>query len=389
MKVPTPIVGTLTKEHLAISVGLLFMYQKNKLLQCFFLSFHQVLLIGLLASIVTEPVGKLLAQNAPIQDLETATLYQQGVMRYNRKDLQAAESAFRSTLQRNPNIGIARYYLGNIMLLQNRLDAAVQEYGEALRINPNYGDAYYNLGLALHKQGQSQAAITAYRQALVVDPTMVSAQYNLGLALYEQGQKDEAIATYQQLISIDNSNANAYFNLAGVLQEQKRIPDAIAAYQQTIKLDPNNAVAYNNMASLLISQGQTSVAIATYLDAIRHVPKNAVTYYNLGVTLYNQGDFKTANSALKRARKEYHEHGDIQQAGKVEQLMLQIAQMQKQPAPQIGQMPFPNQIQTNVIDVAKPLAEKPTQPETSAIIKEHPSDAPASVEQPTSLEFRR
>jgi len=316
----------------------------------------------LMATITDLPASKLLAQDIPSQDLEAASFYQQGVMRYYRKDLQAAENAFRQALQRDPNLGIARNYLGSIMLQQNRLDVAVQEYTEAIRINPNLGEAYYNLGLTLHKQGQTEAAITAYRQALVIDPAMVAAQYNLGLALYEKGQKNEAVNAYKQAINLDSGNANAYFNLAIALQDQGRNTEAINAYRQSLQLNPNNAVAYNNIASLLAIQGQASLAIATYIEAIHHIPNDTAAYYNLGVTLYNQGDFKKAKVALKRALNQYREQGNIQQAVMVDQLIQQTAQMQRET--QVGQalIPFPTQTPTN--NVVQPVQQMPNQPET-------------------------
>ncbi|MDF5718417.1 MAG: tetratricopeptide repeat protein [Rhizonema sp. NSF051] len=320
-------------------------------------------------SITKFPASKLLAESVSSEDLEAASLYQQGVMRYYHSDSRAAEYAFRQALQRDPNIGLARNYLGNIMLQQNRLNAAVQEYGEAIRINPNIVEAYYNLGLALHKQGQKEAAITAYRQALIIDPTMASAQYNLGLALYEQGQKEEAIAAYQHAITLDSSNANAYFNLAIAQQEQGRIPEAITTYHKYIQLDPKNPIAYNNLGSLLSIQGQAPKAIATYLEATRRIPNDVTAYYNLGVIWYKQGDFKKANLALKHASNQYREQGDIQLAEKADQVMQKIAQLA---------LPFPPQNLTS--NAAQPMPKMPNQPEARAETQGYPILVPVSVE---------
>ncbi|MBO3458319.1 tetratricopeptide repeat protein [Aetokthonos hydrillicola Thurmond2011] len=336
------------------------------------------------------PGSKLLAQNVPTQDLEAASLYQQGVMRYYRKDLQTAENAFRQALERDPNVGTARNYLGNILLLQNRLDGAIQEYTEAIRINPNLCEAYYNLGLTLHKQGQTAAAITSYRQALVVNPTMVPALYNLGLGLYEQGQKQEAIATYQQAINLDSSNANAVFNLAIALQEQGQNTEAIAAYRKFLELNPKNAVAYNNIGSILALEGKTSLAIDTYIKAIQEIPNDPTAYYNLGVMLYNERNFKQAKVSFKYARDRYREQGNIAQADKVEDLVQQIAMLQRQN--QVAQTPIiqsvqpkPDQSPTSqtktpsLIDPLPPtLQQMPSQSETPLQTPGNPVYVPLS-----------
>ncbi len=227
--------GTLTYEELKISTGLQFMSEKSLFSQWLNL-FCQMAVCGcstflvLAAPTITNfPVSKLLAENASSQDLEAASFFQQGVMRYNHKDLQGAEYAFRQALQHDPNLGAARNYLGNIFLQQNHPERALQEYAEAVNVNPNFSEGYYNLGLVLQGQGEKDAAITAYRQSLVIDPTRVAALYNLGLALYEQGQLEEAIATYQKAISLDSSNANAYFNLAIALQQQGQIQPTLTS----------------------------------------------------------------------------------------------------------------------------------------------------------------
>jgi tetratricopeptide (TPR) repeat protein len=381
------LVGTLTYKPLTISAGIPFMFKKYQLCQWFLCTSKMVLFSSsafllLMTSTFTElPGSKLLAQeNVVTQDLEAASYYQQGVTRYNRNDLLSAEYAFRQALQRDPNLGLARNYLGNIFLQQNRLSAAVQEYAEAIRMNPNLGEAYYNLALALQKQGQKEAAITAYRQALVIDPTMVATHYNLGLALYEQGQLKEAIAEYQQAINFDSTNANAYFNLAIALQQQGEIPQAIAAYRQAVQLNPKNASAYSNLGSLLASLGQASEAVNAYKQALSQNPKNALAYYNLGVTFYNQGDINKANAAFKRARNEYRELGNLPEANKVEQIMLQIAQKKSQP--EVTQTSIPSETPTSTNN-----QEKPNQPETSSTeTQNNPGDVPISVEQQPTLQ---
>ncbi|BAY10929.1 tetratricopeptide repeat protein [Calothrix sp. NIES-2098] len=337
-------------------------------------------------TIINLPGSKLLAQNVVSKDLEAASYFQQGFMRYHRQDLQGAESAFREALRRDSNLAIARNYLGNILLQQNRLDVAVQEYAEAIRLNPNYGEAYYNLGLALHQQGQKEAAITAYRQSLVLDPSMAAAQYNLGLALYEQGQIQEAIAAYQQAINLNGSNANAYFNLAIALQQQGQPQEAIAAYKQVVEKDPNNTTAYNNLGSLMVMQGQAAEAIAVYQQAVRQNPKNALAFYNLGVTLYNQGHMKQANSALKRARKEYQDQGQMAQTDKIDSLMLQIAQKEAVQKAQARQQATPTAAaSTRTILFKQTEPQQPTQQEVPQATQEDPGYVPVLEPQPTSM----
>jgi tetratricopeptide (TPR) repeat protein len=98
-----------------------------------------------------------------------------------------------------------------------------------------------------------------------------------------------------------------------------------------VQINPNSAAAYNSLGHLMIMQGQTADAIATYQESVRRIPKNPEAYYSLGTTWYNQGDFKKANIAFQRAQKQYREQGNYQQADKLEQVLQQIAQGNKNP----------------------------------------------------------
>lgn len=369
--------GILTYMHLTISLGIKFMIQQQfhrclrSYSQKLFLA-SSVMLGLLIPSVAHLPGSRVLAQNMMTQDLEAAGLYQQGVIRYGRTDFQGAEMLLRQALLIDPNLAAARTYLGNIMLQQNRLDAAVQEYSEAVRIDPNFAEGYFNLGLGLQKQGQQEAAITAYRQALTINPTMVGAYYNMGLALYEQGRFADAIASYQQAISLDDRNPNAYFNLAIALQQQGQNQAAMNAYRQVVQINPNSAAAYNSLGNLMIMQGQTADAIATYQESVRRIPKNPEAYYSLGTTWYNQGEIKKANIAFQRAQKQYREQGNYQQAEKIEQLIQQIAQGNRNPQetlptsqtpPETPQAPIQSNNSTevspnNMIEFGQPIPGK-------------------------------
>ncbi|WP_414529620.1 tetratricopeptide repeat protein [Nodularia chucula] len=247
-------------------------------------------------AIVQLPGSQVVAQKSVSPDLQTATLYQQGVTRYHRNDLEGSESAFRLALERDSKLGVARKYLGNIMLMQNRPDLAIEEYRQALRINPNMGEVYYNLGLAFHQQGENEGAIAAYRRSVEIDSNNSATQYNLGLVLYESGQLQQAIAAYEAAIDLDSSNGNAYYNLAIAQQENGETEQAIAAYREVIKLQPKNATAHRN----------------------------------LGIILYDQGELREAHGLLKRAQAAYKQQGKVEEAEKINELVQHIVVIEKQ-----------------------------------------------------------
>jgi tetratricopeptide (TPR) repeat protein len=139
----------------------------------------------------------------------------------------------------------------------------------------------------------------------------------------------------------------------------------------------------------MVIQGQPSEAIAVYQQAIRQNPKNALAYYNLGVTLYNQGHMKQANSALKRAHKEYQDQNNLAQTDKIEQLMLQIAQKTAPKQAQASQPSTPSQAATTRTILFKQTEpQQPNQPEVPQATQGDPGYVPILEPQPTSMSPR-
>jgi tetratricopeptide (TPR) repeat protein len=171
--------------------------------------------------------SKQLVEGLYTNDLEAATFFQQGVMRYNRSDFKTAELAFRKALQEDPFIPMARYLLGNALFQQGQIDSAAEQYRMAIGLDPNMTEAHYNLGLMLYQQGNIEEAISAYQQAIALDPNLAAARYNLGLALEAQGETEAALSEYTQAVRLNPNSAVAKYNLALLLAKENQTDSAI------------------------------------------------------------------------------------------------------------------------------------------------------------------
>jgi tetratricopeptide (TPR) repeat protein len=113
------------------------------------------------------------------------------------------ETLWRTTLERNPNCGMAHACLGGFLFRENRYDEAIEQYHEAIKLNPNLYEAYYSLGVVLRQKGQLDEAIEDYRSAIQINPKDCPALNALGVALTMKVHSAEAIDLFEQVIEIN------------------------------------------------------------------------------------------------------------------------------------------------------------------------------------------
>jgi tetratricopeptide (TPR) repeat protein len=135
------------------------------------------------------------------------------------------------------------YERGTNFLRKKMYDEAISAYKKTIEINPEYVKAHNDLGVAYYRKKIYDEAIAAYKKAVEINPEYVTAYYNLGLAYY-YGKKmyDEAISAYKKAIEINPKYAKAHNNLAQAYYEKGEYSLAIEhldrATELGYKVDP-------------------------------------------------------------------------------------------------------------------------------------------------------
>jgi tetratricopeptide (TPR) repeat protein len=100
----------------------------------------------------------------------------------------AAEAAYRSCLQQEPNHREARINLGRLLHLAGRFDEAEKVYRAGSGKEPVIA---FNLGVLLEDMDRPAEAMVSYREALAMDPQLADAHFNLA-RLYQLSQDPKA-----------------------------------------------------------------------------------------------------------------------------------------------------------------------------------------------------
>jgi adenylate cyclase len=166
-----------------------------------------------------------------------------------QKNQARAEKLLLEAIEFDANSFRARWALGLLRRLQNRLDESRIELETAIALVPNYAPAFWQLGMTLICLGQPDAAIPEIEKGIRLGPydtASPSAYSMLGLAHILLGRVEQAIEFSRTARA---RNPRLYFPhmlLAAALGLKDDLDEARAALAEGIKLRPE----FNSLARL-------------------------------------------------------------------------------------------------------------------------------------------
>ncbi len=135
------------------------------------------------------------------------TLLTLGITLGRRGHYRESEAALRTSLQQEPELVRALYYLSLALFAQGealkqrgdragstaKFEGAARQARRAVELAPQNGEAHLQFGLALWCLNRREEAIAAFRRAVATRPELADAHLWLGRALAEDGKKEEAV----------------------------------------------------------------------------------------------------------------------------------------------------------------------------------------------------
>ena len=133
-----------------------------------------------------------------------------------KKDLDAAEAAYKKAIEINPSAAEAYMGLANIYNTQKKFDQASEASAQAQKLLAAAGgagaaggganaSALFNQGVIAWNAGKIPDAQKLFEQAVAADPKMAEAHYWLGMANVNQGKLAEAVKFFEEYLKLDAS----------------------------------------------------------------------------------------------------------------------------------------------------------------------------------------
>lgn len=199
--------------------------------------------------------------------------------------------------------------LGDVQLLEGRLEEALAAYREVLQIEPSIVAASIRVADLEMRLGQGEKAVATLREGrkrILSEPLIT---YSLAVTLAQMLQYPEALALFEEAVheaTVSKPqllNAAFYFAYGMAAEQSGDLERAAPLIQKSIALDPDNAAAQCNYLGYMWVEHGVHLQEAGELirRALAREPKNGAYLDSLGWYYYMAGDYPQAAATLAKA----------------------------------------------------------------------------------------
>ena len=164
-----------------------------------------------------------------------------------RQNWERAADQLQRCLELNPNFDNAMTGLARALAKLGRVDEAKSWLNKALQSNPQNYRAWYQSGL-LDAGSDPAAAQSAYERTLAIQPNFSAGQRELGMLLFQQKNYAAAAPHLEKAIELGLEDARLHNFLGICYNRTNRTLKAVHEFQRAIELDPKLAEAHLNLA---------------------------------------------------------------------------------------------------------------------------------------------
>ena len=195
-------------------------------------------------------------------------------------DLDRQRSLLTQVQERNPNMYLIPFLLGEAALKASDWKAAQESLERSLKINPTFDQAMTALARALHQQGKDPEAIQWIDKALQQNPKNIRAWYQKGW-ISVAANPDGAMDDFQKTLEIQPGFAMAHRDLGIILLQKGRYDEAANHLEQAVSLGLTHARLYNFLGIAYSRTGRYQDAVKVYTKALGQEPNFAEAHLNL------------------------------------------------------------------------------------------------------------
>lgn len=192
-----------------------------------------------------------------------------------------AKTLLAAVREKDPNIYIVPFLLGETALRRKNWDEAATELRRCLELNPNFDQAMAGLARALINGGNGVEARSWLNKALEINPQNYRVWYELG-HLESQTGNSAAIRAYEKSIDIQPNFAPVRRDLGMLQFRQRNYPQAAKQLEKAADLGVNEAPLFNFLGISYSRTGRIQKAVASYQRALKLDPDYAEAHLNLG-----------------------------------------------------------------------------------------------------------
>ena len=152
----------------------------------------------------------------------------------------SAERFFEQSIEEGFDTVYSWFFLGKILLTQQRYRDAEQAFEKAHAHDPTHHDAAFALGQALVRRGDLDRALQILTEMLERDPEQAMTLAEVGRIVSTQGRHEEALGYYDRALELEPWTMSLHMNKGKILAAMGRFEEAARKAVDAVQLDPDN-----------------------------------------------------------------------------------------------------------------------------------------------------
>jgi choline-sulfatase len=221
---------------------------------------------------------------------------------FQRKEDDRAETLLGEVQQKDPQIYVIPFLLGESALRRQNWERAAEQLQRCLELNPNFDNAMTGLARALARLGRGDEAKNWLHKALQINPENYRAWYQDGV-LDSGSNVAAAQVAFEKAIAIQPNFSAGQRELGMLLFQQKQFAAAAPHLAKSIELGIEDARLHNFLGICYNRTNQTLKAIREFQRAIELDPKLAEAHLNLAYAYQTLHHEKAAHEEYAAACK--------------------------------------------------------------------------------------
>lgn len=232
-------------------------------------------------------------------------LLQDGALKIEQRQFEAARRSFQSALDQEPDNTRALGALAQTYVAENQRPRAAEVIQKHAASRPNSPEMQNFLGSWYARTGYRTEARQAYQATLAADANNLPARLALSQMDVAEGHYDAARQTLREVLASNPNSVEALVYLAMAEEATNNHDAAITGYQKALNLDPEGPLAVISLNNLAYLLSETRNALDQALNHAQRAkelaPSNRQVDDTLGWIYYRKGIYGTALEYLKSA----------------------------------------------------------------------------------------
>ena len=193
-----------------------------------------------------------------------------GNLKFQQDQLEEAENAFGTALEKLPGFYRARMNLVKVLIREEKFVQAGRTIRPLITSGQANAEIYTLLGYISLSQGRATIAETAYQQALLLNPDDSNISTGLAKCLLEQERYHEAIQLLENLVKNEPNRSELWLLVANAYLAIEKTQKAIVKLESARRLGILSPEALATLGDLYLNSRQPEEALTAYKEAFSH-----------------------------------------------------------------------------------------------------------------------